>query len=232
MRVAAIIPALDEEGAIGGVVAGIDRGVVQRVIVVDNGSSDRTAERALAAGAEVVSEPRRGYGSACLAGIREARDADVLVFLNGDGSEDASEIGPMLDLLREREADLVIGSRVLGHAEPGALTRVQRFGNALTSSLVRLFWGVTCTDLGPFRAITTDALGRLQMVDPDFGWTIEMQVKAAQKGLRVVEMPVSARARRTGEPKVSGTLMGSYRAGRTILGYVFSAKLGELLKRS
>ncbi len=227
-KIALIIPALDEEEAIGPVVEAVDRAVVDRVIVVDNGSSDQTSKKAKAAGAEVLSQPRRGYGSACLTGIAAATEADVLVFLDGDGSDNPGQIPDMLEFMIENQADLVVGSRVLGSAEPGALTPLQTFGNALTCTLVRLFWGVSYTDLGPFRAIGGRALARLGMTDPDFGWTIEMQVKAAQLGLRIVEMPVDYRLRSAGRSKVSGTILGSWRAGKTILGYVFGAKLREL----
>lgn len=232
LRVAVIIPALDEEGAIGAVVGAVDRAVVDRVIVVDNGSSDATAQRARAAGAEVLREPRRGYGSACLRGIGAVPRADLIVFLDGDGSDRPQEIPALLAHLLDSSGDLVIGSRVLGDGEAGALTPLQRFGNALTCSLLRLLWGQRCTDLGPFRAIRRDALRRLEMGDPDFGWTVEMQVKAAQRGLRTVELPVTCRVRRAGRSKVSGTLLGSYHAGRRILGYVASAKLAELAERS
>jgi glycosyltransferase involved in cell wall biosynthesis len=227
-RVAVIIPALNEEGAIGDVVRAIDRELVDEVIVVDNGSSDATVARASEAGALVLHEPRRGYGSACLTGIRRARDAELLVFLDGDGSDDPREIRAMLDLMAERGLELVIGSRVVGGTGWRHLTALQRFGNALTCALVRWFFGARFTDLGPFRAITRPALARLDMADPDFGWTIEMQVKAAQRRLRVAEMPVSCRPRQAGRSKVSGTLAGSWNAGRTILGYVFAAKLSEL----
>ena len=226
-KVVVVIPALNEEGAIGAVVAAIDRKLVDRVIVVDNGSKDETAARARQQGAEVLFQPRRGYGSACLLGIRDAAEADVLVFLDGDGSDDASEIGCLLEEMQGTEADLVIGSRTLGQSERGALSPLQHFGNALTCHLVRWFWQVQYTDLGPFRAIRKPALDSLQMQDPDFGWTIEMQVKAAQQGLRIVELPVSYRLRRAGKSKVSGNLLGSYRAGKTILGYVMQAKLRE-----
>jgi glycosyltransferase involved in cell wall biosynthesis len=227
-KIAVIIPALDEEEAITAVVAAIDRSIVDRVIVVDNGSKDQTKKRAEKAGAEVLSEPRRGYGSACLTGIAAAKEADVLVFLDGDGSDDPNEIPAMLGFMRAKDAEMVIGSRVLGAAEPGALSPLQSFGNALTCSLVRFMWGVKYTDLGPFRAVRRPALLKLDMTDPDFGWTIEMQVKAAQQGLKVVEMPVDYRRRRAGRSKISGTLSGSYKAGKTILGYVFKAKLREL----
>jgi glycosyltransferase involved in cell wall biosynthesis len=226
-KVALIIPALDEQDAIGPVVESVDREVVDDVIVVDNGSQDLTGQRAAHAGATVVFEARRGYGSACLAGIARASQADILVFMDGDGSDDPAEIERMLEILFEEDAELVVGSRVLGCPEAGALTHMQRFGNSLTCNLVKLFWGVGYTDLGPFRAIRREALEQLSMNDPDFGWTIEMQVKAATRGLRVIEMPVSCRVRRAGRSKVSGTVLGSYRAGKTILGYVFGAKLRE-----
>lgn len=230
-QVALIIPTLDEEQTIGAVVSAVDRAVVDQVLVVDNGSVDATAARAREAGATVLREPRRGYGSACLTGIAAATEADVLVFLDGDGSDDPREIPALLCALRDTGAALVIGSRTRGHAEPGALTPVQELGNWLTCTLVRWFWGVRYTDLGPFRAITRQGLERLSMADPDFGWTIEMQVKAAQQGLSVEEIPVACRTRRGGHSKVSGTLLGSYHAGRRILGYVFEAKARDLLGR-
>jgi len=229
LATALIIPALDEEASIGAVVESVDRAVVDDVIVVDNGSRDATAERAAAAGATVVREPRRGYGSACQAGIRAAPQAELLVFLDGDGSDDPTEISSLLTALLDRGVDLAIGSRTLGRAEPGALTTVQRLGNALTCGLVRLLWGARFTDLGPFRAVRRDALSRLEMSDPGFGWTIEMQVKAAQRGLAFVEVPTSRRTRRGGRSKITGNLVGSYRAGKRILGYVAEAKLRELV---
>ena len=228
LRVTAIIPALNEEQAIAAVVAAIDRTIVDEVIVADNGSVDRTSEVAAAEGATVVLEPRRGYGSACLAALRIAGDADLLVFLDGDGSDDPREIPVLLARLLDDDADLLIGSRVLGDPEPGALTAVQRFGNTLTCTLVRWFWGVRFTDLGPFRVIRAPALRRLAMADPDFGWTIEMQVKAAQRGLRSIEAPVRCRVRQAGQSKVSGTVLGSVRAGHRILGTVLGARLAEI----
>jgi glycosyltransferase involved in cell wall biosynthesis len=228
--VAVIIPALNEEGAIAAVVRAIDRGLVDQVLVVDNGSSDATAARAVEAGAAVIQQPRRGYGSACLAGIAAAPHAAILVFFDGDGSDDPSEIRAMLDFMLKRDLDLVIGSRVLGETGSNCLTSLQRFGNALTCTLVRWFFGVRFTDLGPFRAVRREAFASLEMADPDFGWTIEMQVKAVQRGLRVAEMPVSSRPRLAGRSKVSGTIRGSWNAGRKILGYVFAAKLSELCR--
>jgi len=228
LRINVIIPALDEEETIAAVLGAIDDVIVDQVVVSDNGSRDDTAARARAAGAMVVHEERRGYGSACLRAIATAPPADVIVFVDGDGSDDAAEIPLLLDALVDNEAEIAIGSRVLGEAEPGALTPVQIFGNALTCRLVRWLWGVDYTDLGPFRAIRQRSYDALEMMDPDFGWTIEMQVKAAQRGIRVVEVPVSYRRRRGGRSKVSGTLAGSWGAGRRILGYVLAAKLAEL----
>lgn len=228
LRVALIIPALDEQETIAEVVRGVDGRLVDRVVVVDNGSADGTAPRAREAGAHVVCEPRRGYGSACLAGIAVVPEAEVLVFMDGDGSDDPAEIGPLVRRLVDGDLDMVVGSRTRGERERGALTPVQAFGNQLTCSLVRLFWGMRFTDLGPFRAVTRAALQRLQMRDPDFGWTVEMQVKAAQQRLRVEEIPVRCRRRRGGRSKVSGTVIGSYRAGRRILSYVLVAKLQEI----
>ena len=230
-KTALFIPALDEQETIGRVVTEVDREIVDTVVVADNGSRDSTAERARAAGAIVVREERRGYGSACQAAFRMVQDAELLVYLDGDGSDDPTEIPRLLAALLDNDADLVIGSRTQGRAEPGALTPVQRFGNTLTCGLVRLLWGARFTDLGPFRAIRREAYERLEMRDPDYGWTIEMQVKAAQQGLRYVELPVGRRVRRGGESKVTGSIIGSYRAGKRILGYVAEAKLREVVSR-
>ena len=229
--VALIIPALDEEEALPPLLVRVDRRLVDRLVVADHGSRDRTAEVARAAGAEVVREERRGYGSACLAALGLVTDTELVVFMDGDGSDEPEEIERVLLPLIDTGADVVIGSRVLGGAEKGALTLPQGFGNALTCLLVRLFWRVVCTDLGPFRAVTREALARLHMADPDFGWTVEMQVKAAQMRLHMVEVPVSRRVRQAGRSKVSGDLIASAKAGWRILGYVFAAKLDELLGR-
>ena len=230
-RIAVIIPAYNEEEALGSVLADIDRTLVDQIIVVDNGSTDHTAEVARASGATVVFEERRGYGSACLAGIAGADNPDIYGFLDGDGSDDPRELPSLLRALDGQSADMVIGSRVLGNAEPGSLTPVQRFGNSLTCHLVRLFFGIRYSDLGPFRLVRREALARLEMQDRDFGWTIEMQVKAAQRGLAVAEVPVNYRVRQAGQSKISGTVLGSYRAGKRILGYVAVAALQGALKR-
>ncbi|MDB5105861.1 MAG: hypothetical protein JWP91_3550 [Fibrobacteres bacterium] len=215
-KIRVIIPALNEEQAIVPVLRDIPPWVAE-VIVVDNGSTDRTAEAARSLGATVVSEPERGYGAACLRGMAAlGEDTDIVVFLDGDYSDFPGEMDRLTDPIREDAADLVIGSRVLGRREKGALLPVARFGNWLTTRLVRWGWGVAYTDLGPFRAIRHASLSSLGMADRDFGWTIEMQVKAANLGLRITEAPVSYR-KRIGTSKISGTLLGSWRAGKKIL---------------
>lgn len=215
LRIGLVIPALDEAASIGLVVRSVPPWV-DRVVVADNGSSDQTAEVAAAAGAQVVREPRRGYGSACLAGAEAVRDCDVVVFADADGSDDLAEMNRVVAPILTGHAALVIGSRVRGRAEKGALTPQQRFGNALACLLIRLRWRVRFTDLGPFRAVTRQALDRLAMADPDYGWTVEMQVKAAQSSMAVVEVPVSYR-RRIGRSKISGTVRGVLAAGAKIL---------------
>ena len=217
MTVDVVIPVLNEESAIGLVLAELADPRIRTVWVVDNGSTDRTAEVARVAGARVVSEPRRGYGSACLAGLAACRlsPPDVVLFLDGDHSDFPAEAGLLLDRI-EAGVDLVIGSRNLGGAEAGSLMPVARFGNWLSTRLIRRLYGVSFTDLGPFRAIRWSALEKIGMVDRDFGWTVEMQVRAARLGLRCEEVSVRYRAR-IGTSKVSGTVRGSYRAGKKIL---------------
>jgi glycosyltransferase involved in cell wall biosynthesis len=223
-RIAVIIPALDEADSIAGVVSA-QPDWVDTVVVVDNGSNDGTAAQAHGAGSAVIHEARRGYGAACLAGLRAVTAYPIVVFTDGDGSNDPSDMAALVAPLLAGKADLVIGSRVLGNAEQGALGAVQRFGNALSCNLMRLLWRRRFTDLGPYRAVTQEALGRLNMEEPAMGWTIEMQVKALRRGLRVVEVPVACRRRVTGRSKISGSLIGSMRAGTRILYVIFRARL-------
>ena len=217
-RCALIIPALNEADSIGRLLDQVPRGLFAQIIVVDNGSQDSTAEVARAAGAEVVEEPRRGYGRACLAGLaRVLPGTSSVAFIDADLSDDPTDLEPLLHILEEGEWDLVVGSRVLGCAEPGSLTSLQRFGNWLATRLIRFLWGVSFTDLGPLRVLKRDSLRRLALRDQNFGWNVEMQAKAARLGLRVTELPVSYRRRRFGTSKISGTLLGSITAGITIL---------------
>jgi glycosyltransferase involved in cell wall biosynthesis len=216
MKVAVIIPVLNEEQSIGLVLKSIPEGVVNDIIVVDNGSTDHTAEIAASLGARVFPEPVRGYGNACLTGIAQLQEPDVVVFLDGDFSDHPEEITLLLQPIALNKADLVIGSRTLGNREKGALPGHSRFGNQFAGFLIRLFFHQRVTDLGPFRAIRYRSLMELQMQDRDFGWTVEMQIKAIRKKLRVVEVPVSYR-KRIGKSKISGTISGSVRAGSKIL---------------
>ncbi len=221
MQVCAIIPALNEEASIGLVLRDLPRPLVSRVIVVDNGSTDATAAVAAAAGATVVRETRRGYGAACLAGIAALpAECDVVLFLDADHSDHAEEAALLLAPIERGAADLVIGSRMRGRAEPGALLPQARFGNALACFLMRLLYGFRYSDLGPFRAITRVALARIGMIDTNFGWTVEMQLKALHHRLRIAEVPVSYR-RRTGVSKITGTVSGTLRAGWKILWTIF-----------
>ncbi len=229
-RIGVIIPALNEEAAIGDVVRAVlaaGAGQIAQCLVVDNGSTDFTAARAFGAGAQVIAEPARGYGAACLAGIAAlASDVEIVVFLDGDGSDAPEDFASLVAPILAGQADLVIGSRIAGHMEKGAMTAPQRFGNWLAPALIRALWGVHFTDLGPFRAISRSALERLAMRDRDYGWTVEMQIKAARMGLRCLERPVQYR-RRIGKSKISGTVRGVVRAGGKIL-YVV---LREALRR-
>jgi glycosyltransferase involved in cell wall biosynthesis len=211
-----IIPALNEEQAIVSVLKAIPKGIAH-VIVVDNGSTDGTVNAALSCGATVVHEPQRGYGAACLKGMTAlAADTEIVVFLDGDFSDYPEEMVSLVEPIRSLGMDMVIGSRVLGKRQRGALLPVAIFGNWLSTRLVKWGWGFTYTDLGPFRAIRYSALQKLDMADRDFGWTIEMQVKALNHGLKVMEVPVSYR-KRIGTSKISGTILGSWRAGKKIL---------------
>ncbi len=216
-RVTVLIPVFNERESLPLVVGDIPRGLVDEILVVDNGSTDGTDTVARGLPVRVVREARRGYGSACLAGARvlESRPPGVLVFLDGDYSDHPDEMPRLLDAIAEG-ADLVIGSRVLGRREPGALLLQARLGNALACFLIRALYGHRFTDLGPFRAIRWEAYRRLAMEDTGFGWTCEMQVKALRNGLAVAEVPVSYR-RRVGVSKITGTLGGTLGASWKIL---------------
>ena len=219
-----IIPALNEELSIGTMLSSIPAGLYRAVIVADNGSADRTAAIAREHGAIVVSEPERGYGAACLRAMRSIPDgAKIAVFMQADASEDVSEAVGLIEPIAAGRADLVIGSRTLGKATPGALLPHQVLGNRLACFLIRLFWRHRFTDLGPYRAISIQALKQLDMRDRNYGWTVEMQVKAVQRGLRIEEVPVSSSIRIAGENKVSGNWKASIRAGVKIIWTVLRA---------
>jgi glycosyltransferase involved in cell wall biosynthesis len=213
-----VIPALNEEANIAWLVGEVRAVMPVEVVVADNGSDDATAAKALEAGARVVREPRRGYGYACSAGAGAAQGADVLVFLDGDGSFLPAELPAILAPIRDGRADLVLGSRLLGHIEPGAMPPHQRFGNWLVARLASLLYGLSITDLGPYRAIRRPLLAQLDMQEMTFGWPAEMIVKAARQGARILEVPVSYHSRRAGHSKVSGTLRGTVLAAWYILG--------------
>ncbi len=221
-----VIPALNEEATVGQVVRAILTWAKQpgqslrQVIVVDNGSTDSTAVVAKAAGAVVIEERQRGYGAACLRGLQHLAKGEVapdaVVFLDADGSDEVSDLGHLLDALAQG-ADLVIGSRTLGSVEPGSLQPAQRAGNAVATSLIRVVYGQRYTDLGPFRVIRYPALRALGMSDAGYGWTVEMQVKAVRRGLRITEVPVHYHRRQGGESKISATMKGTVQAGAKIL---------------
>ena len=218
-----IIPAYNEEKSIGRVIAEIPE-FVSEVIVVDNGSNDDTAEAGRMAGATVLHEPNRGYGNACLTALaycrKKARGPDVIVFLDGDYSDYPEQLPELLKPIVEEGVDLVIGSRSLGRRESGSMTVQQIFGNWLATSLMKLFYDARFTDLGPFRAIRFSSLLSLGMQDRNYGWTVEMQLKAAKHKLKCVEVPVRYR-KRIGVSKVSGTIKGTIMAGYKILYTIF-----------
>ena len=218
-----VIPALNEASSVGRVIGAVPDWV-DEIVVADNGSTDGTADVARAAGARVVYEPRRGYGQACLAALAQLGPCDVIVFLDGDFSDHPEQMHRLVAPIVGDRADLVIGSRTRGPCEAGALTPQQRFGNRLACGLIRLIWNAGFTDLGPFRAIRSTALARLEMRDRNYGWTVEMQVKAAGRRLRVCEVPVRYR-KRLGRSKISGTVRGVLGAGTIIPATILRAAL-------
>ena len=217
-KISVIIPVLNEEGAIANVIGDIPKTLVQEIIVVDNGCTDNTVAVAKRNGAKVVTEPRRGYGYACLAGIAAVTEPNIVVFLDGDYSDYPTEMQQLVQPILEGKADFVVGSRV--STSKGALLLQARFGNWLACRLMRRFFGVCWTDLGPFRAIRYPQLLALDMQDKTFGWTVEMQIKSAKMGMRGCEVPVRYR-KRIGTSKISGTLLGTLKAGYKILGTLF-----------
>lgn len=219
-----IIPAFNEALAIGEVLHEIPEDLVKEVIVVDNASTDHTGEAAKMAGATVLEEMKRGYGNACLKGMEYVAGlddpTDIIVFIDGDHSDYPAEMKFLIEPIVKDQADLVIGSRALGRKEKGSMTPQQIFGNWLATKLIKVFYGVKFTDLGPFRAIQYQSLLEIEMQDRNYGWTVEMQLKAAKKKMRCVEVPVNYR-RRIGVSKVSGTLKGTILAGYKILWTIF-----------
>ena len=217
MKVAVIIPALNEAGCIGQLVGEVKSQPVDQVVVVDNGSTDGTGDVAKQAGARVVHEPRRGYGYACAAGVAAASASDVFVFLDGDYSFQPSEMPGLLAPLQENRADLVLGSRARGFIAPGSMPFHQHFGNWLVATLVRRLYGLPITDLGPYRAVRRNLMLALEMREMTYGWPTEMIIKAARQHARIIEVPVSFHARRAGKSKVSGTVRGTVLAAHRIL---------------
>lgn len=230
MIVDVIIPAYNEEQAIGHVINDIPKYLVREIVVVNNNSTDQTASAAVASGAVVVNAPLRGYGNACIQGLKYLRGKsvipDIVVFIDGDYSDFPNELDKLLEPLINNEADFVIGSRKLGQKQAGSMVIQQRFGNWLATSLIWLIFGFRFTDLGPFRAVMFNKLLELNMQDETYGWTVEMQIKAVKKKLRIAEVPVDYK-KRIGVSKISGTIKGSFLAGykiiTTILKYSFNS---------
>ncbi len=224
MIIDVVIPAFNEENGVERVIADIPEGLVRDVVVCNNASTDATAYKAREAGATVIEQPAKGYGNACLAGIAHLKSKevvpDIVVFLDADYSDHPEEMPHVIRPICRGEAELVIGSRALGELERGSMTPQQLFGNWLATSLIKMIYGYEFTDLGPFRAITWDALMQIDMRDKTYGWTVEMQVKAAKARLRCTEVPVNYR-RRIGKSKVSGTVKGTILAGHKILWTIF-----------
>jgi glycosyltransferase involved in cell wall biosynthesis len=225
-KVSVVIPALNEEEPIAGVVSEcLATGVPTEVIVVDNSSTDRTSERARDTGARVITAPR-GYGRACAAGAHAvSADCDIVVFLDGDGSDIPAFIPQLVGPITRGTHDFVIGSRTRGRREPGSMNFQQILSGQIAGWIMQLLYGVGYTDMCPFRAIRRDALAKLDMREETYGWNLEMQMKAARAGLRILEIPVNHRRRTGGESKVSGTLRGTFVAGTRIIATLFRVAL-------
>ncbi|MDA0690576.1 MAG: glycosyltransferase family 2 protein [Nitrospinae bacterium] len=219
-RVSVIIPAFNEESSIGLVLSALPKEILHEIIVVDNGSTDATARVARESGARVVEEKRKGYGSACLKGIEELNQPDIVVFLDGDFSDFPEEITRLVEPIASGQMDFVLGSRMILAESRAALLPQARYGNWLAVFLMRLFFGVRYTDLGPFRAIRYESLKKIGMQDTNFGWTVEMQIKAVQQKLRTLEIPVHYRER-VGVSKITGTVSGTFKAGTKIIYTIF-----------
>ena len=219
-RISVIIPAYNEEDSIGLVLDALPQNLIHEIIVVDNNSTDDTARSASEKGARVVAEKRRGYGSACLKGISELDNPDIVVFLDGDFSDYPEEIIQLVAPIESGKKDFVLGSRMLIPESRSALLPQSRYGNQLAVFLMRLFFRHKFTDLGPFRAIRYESLKAIAMQDANFGWTVEMQIKAVKKGLRIMEIPVKYRER-VGVSKITGTFSGTIKAGAKIIYTIF-----------
>ncbi|HEX7960452.1 MAG TPA: glycosyltransferase family 2 protein [Terriglobales bacterium] len=233
VRVSVIIPTHNEAQAIGRVLADLSRDLVTEVIVVDSNSSDGTPDLARSMGTRVIQEPRRGYGRACLTGLVSAENPDIVVFLDGDYSDRPSELPVLLAPIIENRADITVGSRLCGNNNSGALPWHQSFGNRLAAGLIRILYGVRISDLGPFRAARADVLQALALEENTYGWAVEMIIKGALRGFRIVEVPVSYYPR-IGKSKISGTVKGTVGAAWFILSrivrYYFQRRKAQLPK--
>ena len=218
--ISVIIPAYNEENSIGRVLNDLPQDKLKEIIVVNNASTDNTAEVARINGAKVVEERRRGYGAACLRGISEVSGSDIVVFIDGDYSDYPEELDQLIKPITENRADFVLGSRMIYPESREALLPQARYGNKLATFLIYIFFGYRFTDLGPFRAIRFDSLKQINMVDTDFGWTVEMQIKAIKNNLRIEEIPVHYR-KRIGISKITGTVSGTFKAGVKIIYTIF-----------